>query len=210
MNIDNTAIANQLVQYIRDFPFPFMDILNEQIDNSKYWGESYPYAFNVFFTVKPDVRRLPQYLPTVIQGCQVVKQDGPITCCVFIENGFIYTIEVVAMGLDPINWNWFFSHDPLFDYTYDLQAIYDAFTTHAVKITELEIYGNMIWISSGNSVRKTRLTLLGCKIKRILLPSEKEYTLIIERLEGESSKYEVRTEDYNIFVECELMYMSVG
>ena len=122
-NERDTALA--LIDFFRSFPLPahYKKILLEQLSACTFFVEQYDDCFKILFRCEPLVDTFPLYLPTLLQGCQMYKNNGPISCQLFIENGYVTQFEVVDMGLNKIDWDFFWSSSAVFDIDYGQDAI---------------------------------------------------------------------------------------
>lgn len=121
--INENELAQALIDFFLSFPIPtlYKDILKEQIAGSSYYIEQYCDCIKILFQKNPNSKTLPLWLPTMLQGCQILKENGPISCQLYVENGYVVQFEVVDMGLNEIDWNYFWSHKPIFDIEYNFE-----------------------------------------------------------------------------------------
>lgn len=117
-NIDNHI--QSLLRFLIEFPLPtsYRMILREQIMSSVLHIEQYTDCFKILFENKRDTNMFPLDLPTLLQGGQILKESGPISFQLFVENGYVVQFEVVDMGLNEIDWEYFWTHSPVYDIEY--------------------------------------------------------------------------------------------
>ena len=97
-----------LIAYLLQLPIPYIDIVKEQIEDCLVSNEVYSDCFIIHFLPKGNVRALPAWLPTLLQSTHTSKENGPICCQVFVDRGHVVQFEVVDMGLNEIDWAYFF------------------------------------------------------------------------------------------------------
>ena len=123
---DQEELVNRLVDYIVSFDLPacYKKILIKQISGSAVKIEQYTDCFKLLFEPRYDVELLPLEIPPLLQGCQILKDSGPISCQLFVEKGYVVQFEVVDMGGNPIEWDFFWANisNAIFDVDYNKKA----------------------------------------------------------------------------------------
>lgn len=118
--LDVHNLIKALHIFILSFPFPgeYDKIIRDQLCTSLIDIEQYHGCFKMLFKIDENASVLPTTMPTLLQGGQILKDDGPISFQLFVENGYVVQFEVVDMGLNEIDWDYFFQHNPIFDIKY--------------------------------------------------------------------------------------------
>ena len=119
-NLDRDRQINRLLQFLLQMPMPnfYRTILREQVSCSSVIVEEYVDCLKILFEDNHRASMFPLGLPTLLQGGQVLKDSGPISFHVFVEKGYLVQFELVDMGLNNIDWDYFWSHTPIYDVDY--------------------------------------------------------------------------------------------
>ena len=115
---DIEDLNRKLIQFVQKCPFPFPDILREQLQSARIENEIYQDCYKILFFPDPSSPPFPVKFPTLAQGCQILKDTGPFCCQLFVEDGYVVQFEVVDMGLTEIDWDYFWSNTPIWDIEY--------------------------------------------------------------------------------------------
>ena len=117
---DTQDLVKALHIFILSLPFPreYDKAIRDQISTSLITLEQYPECFKMLFTINQKATVLPSKLPTLLQGGQILKDNGPLSFQLFVENGYVVQFEVVDMGGNVIDWDYFFQHTPILDIEY--------------------------------------------------------------------------------------------
>lgn len=166
---DEQDLVSALIAFLLKFPLPspYSDILQEQIAGSFCSVERYLDCIKLFFRPNDDLRPFPLWFPTMPQGCQILKDGGPLSCQLFIEHGYIAQFEVVDMGLNEIDWDLFWAHKAVFDVEYNFDFIKHQLEATKVCIKDLRINSNCIFIELDTDDIHYALHLYGCTIRTI-------------------------------------------
>ena len=112
----------KLICFMLDFPMPkqLKEILQEQVACSTYTVERYDDCWKILFEKPHAARVFPAWTPHLLQGCELVKDNGPFVCQLFVEQGYVVQFEVVDMGRNKIDWEYFWRLKPVFEVDYDI------------------------------------------------------------------------------------------
>lgn len=199
-------VCQKLIEFIHTFPMPYKDIIQEQIRRSAIHIEEYDDCFIIHFLPDKDTPQLPSPLPTLLQGCQVLKESGPLVCDLFVESGYIVQFEVVDMGGNLIDWDYFWSHKPIFDVEYREEAIRNSVIGKQVWIHNHFIGQHSVSLFICASESQYRLCLCNAKIHKLDLPEgEHCCNLEIEKSKRDAQKYILKTHDDLVLIECDLV-----
>ena len=187
------------------FPFPYIDILREQIAVCQITNECYSDCYIIHFHRKKNTRQLPLWLPTVPQGFQVLKENGPLSCQLYIESGYIVQFEVVDMGMNTIDWDYLWSHEPVFDKEYNLLTICRYLTTEKLRVSKIHIGQQYVYLKVDATTRSHTVCLWDCNILSPNLLNNEHYCCIdICASEKDDHRYLVKFDD-NPVLECSLV-----
>ena len=166
MRLEERELAQALIAFFMSFPIPsaYKEIMEEQIRDNPFSTERYSDCFKILFVKKTGVRKLPVWLPTLLQGCQILKDDGPISCQLFVEDGYVVQFEVVDMGLNEIDWDYFWSHKAIFDIEYDLKVIKHHLESGAISIVKSCVFDSYILLEIHINGLQYQLHLYDCTI----------------------------------------------
>lgn len=116
----HSEFLRSLIDFILRLPLPesYGEILREQIANSTIRTERYSDCLKILFMANQNTKSFPLGLPTLLQGGQIITDRAPISFHLFVENGYVVQFEVVDMGLEKIDWGYFWSHTPVYDIKY--------------------------------------------------------------------------------------------
>lgn len=204
------AINSKLIDYIMRFPFPYIDILREQISVCEITNEWYSDCYIIHFHRKGNTRQLPQWLPTAPQGCQVIKEGGPISCQLYVESGYIVQFEVVDMGMNEIDWDYLWSHKPIFEVEYDFPTICSYLAAGSIRISKIHIGQQYVYLAVDTTARSHTICLWDCNILSPgLLYSEHYCRIDICVSKKNNHRYLVKLDD-NPVLECSLVCLQDG
>lgn len=204
------AINRRLIDYIMHFPFPYIDILREQIAVCQITNEWHSDCYIIHFHRKKNTKQLPLWLPTVPQGCQVFKENGPLLCQLYIESGYIVQFEVIDMGMNEIDWEYLWSHKPFFDVVYDFTTICSYLTTEKISISKVHIGQQYVFLMVDTAARSHTVCLWNCNILSLnLLYSIHHCRMEICILEKDSHRYLIKLDD-NPVLKCSLVGLQDG
>ena len=101
--------VEKIIDVILSFPLPatYNKILVEQIAGCTVGVEQYHDCLKLLFKPSIGLKMFPLQIPTLLQGCQIFKESGPISCQLFVEKGYIVQFEIVDMGGNTIDWDFF-------------------------------------------------------------------------------------------------------
>ena len=203
-NID--SLNKKLIRLILSFPFPFMDILHEQVSASTISNEVYKDCYTILFEKKENVRLLPNWLPTVPQGCQILKESGPFSCQLYIESGHIVQFEVVDMGLNELDWDYFWTHKPIYDVEYDTTRIYSCLKGIEASISRFRIGDDYALIEVNTQAGHHTICLWDCDIRAFQIPPD-PYFCRFDILQNFQSKRQfiLKSDDKLVEIECSLI-----
>lgn len=204
------AINTKLIDYIMRFPFPYIDVLREQIAACQMTNEWYSDCFIIHFHHKKNTKQLPLWLPTVPQGCQILKESGPLICQLYVESGFIVQFEVVDMGMNEIDWEYMWTHKPIFDVEYDLSTIHSCLTTEKIRISKVHNGQQYVYLKVDTTTGSHTICLWNCNIlSPDLLCSSSNSCVNISALEKDKYRYLIKFGD-NPVIECSLVCLQDG
>lgn len=205
------AINAKLIDYVMRFPFPYIDIIREQIAACQITNEWYSDCYIIHLKrLNNNTKQLPLWLPTVPQGCQVLKENGPLVCHLYIEAGYVVQIEVVDMGMNEIDWEYLWSHDPIFDSEYDLQTVCSCITVQKLHISKVHIGKNFVFLKVGTTDRTHTVCLWGCNILSLsLLNSLHDCHIDICASKGNNPRYVIKFDDCPV-LDCALICLQDG
>lgn len=200
------GINTKLIDYVMRFPFPYIDIIREQIAACQITNEWYSDCYKIHFKrLNNDVKQLPLWLPTVPQGCQVLKENGPLVCLLYIEAGYIVQIEVINMGMNEIDWEYLWSHKPVFDIEYDFSTICGYLTSEKLKIFNTHIDEDYVYLKVGTADKTHIICLWGCVILSPPLLQSLQYCSVdICVSKKDNHRYVVKFDDFPV-LECALV-----
>ena len=199
------TINRRLVDYILQFPFPYIDILREQIAVCQITNEWYADCYVMQFHRRKNIKQLPLWLPTVPQGCQVLKENGPLLCQLYVESGYIAQFEVIDMGMNEIDWEYLWSHKPLFDVEYDLSTICSCLTTEKISITKVHVGQQYVYLKIDTTAGSHTVCFWDCNILSLTLLHGVHYCSMDINI-IDNHRYLVRFDD-NPVLECSLVYI---
>lgn len=203
------AINKKLIDYLMHFPFPYIDILREQIAACRITNEWYSDCYIIHFHRNENTRQLPLWLPTVSQGCQVLKENGPLSCQLYIESGYIVQFEVIDMGMNKIDWEYLWSHKPIFDVEYDLSTIINYLTTEKLIISKIRVKQQYVYLDVNSYTGNHTVCLWNCNILELNLLQSKHYCCI-DICVTENHRYLVKSDDNNLVIECSIICLQDG
>lgn len=204
------AINRKLIDYLMRFPFPYIDILREQIAACQITNEWYPDCYIIHFHRKKEAKQLPLWLPTVPQGCQVLKENGPLSCQLYIESGYVVQFEVVDMGMNDIDWEHLWSHAPIFDFEYDLPTICSYLSTEKLRISKIHVGQQNVHLNVESAVRNYTVCFWNCNILSADLLYNAHHCSINVFCSGrDNHRYLVKFDD-KLVLECSLVCLQDG
>ena len=188
------------------FPFPYIDTLREQIAACQLTNEWHPDCYIVHFHVNKQVRQLPLWLPTVPQGCQVLKKDGPLSCQLYIEQGYVVQFDVVDMGMNTIDWEYLWSHEPIFDFEYDLSTICNYLESEALSLSCIHTAHQCAYLTMKGTKRNRTICLWNYSALSLEgLSSEYSCPIRIYYYPNEPLPYLVKSDDGRILIKSSLV-----
>lgn len=158
---------NRLMEQLLSIPFPFTDILREQLAAAKVTNIIYPDCYCLQFAVTQQTRLLPAWLDTVPLSWQVLTQDAPIDCCLFVKDGYVDALEIVDMGMKPIDWALYWSLPPTMDYEFDPQIIGRRLESNDFAIEKVHIHNKSVDFQIANEALV--LCLRDCAVQSLAL-----------------------------------------
>ena len=192
------------------FPFPYIDILRDQIAACLITNEWYSDCYIMYFHRKENTKLLPLWLPTVPQGCQVLKENGPLLCQLYIEHGYIVQFEVIDMGMNEIDWEYLWSHKPVFNNEYDLLAICGYLTTEKLRISKIHTFQQHVYLKVDTVAGSHTVCLWGCNIlSHNLLYSARDCHIDICVSGKDSHQYLIKFDDRPV-LECSSVCLQDG
>ena len=201
----NNQINEKLLHYILRFPFPYLDVLREQVLACQITNEWYSDCYIIHFHQKKNVKPLPLWLPIVPQGFQILKENGPLLCQLYIEHGYIVQLEVIDMGMNEIDWEYLWSHKPLFDIEYDFSAICRYLTDKKPRISQIHISQQHVYLKMCATAESHTIGLWNCNIlSSNLLCNLSNSCVDICALEKDHYRYLIKIDD-NPVIECSLV-----
>lgn len=213
MYLEERALARALIAFFMSFPIPstYKEIMEEQIQDNPFSTEQYSDCFKILFEKKTGVRKLPLWLPTLLQGCLILKDGGPITCLLFVEEGYVVQFEVVDMGSNEIDWHYFWSHKAAFDIEYDLEVIKHLLESSAISIVKSDIFDSYISLKVYINGHQYKLHLYDYTIRAF--PATPTTLECISHL-GSEQRYTIVSVDGSLNITCSLVcllnYLNIG
>ena len=199
------AINEKLIDYIMRFPFPYIDILREQIATCQITNEWHFDCYIMHFHRTQNTIQLPPWLPTAPQGFQVLKENGPLSCLLYVESGYIVQFEVIDMGMNEIDWEYLWSHEPIFDHEYDLSAICSYLTTEKLRIIKKLVRQHDVYLRVETVAGSNTVCLWNCSfLSPELLHNAHDCSIDICASGNDNHPYLVRFND-NPVLECSLV-----
>lgn len=209
--VEKESTNKKLIEFILSFPFPYADILREQITAFSVSNIQYPDCYTIVFDRTEEVRQLPLWLPAMPQGCQVIKESGPISCHLYVESGFVVQFEVVDMGMNEIDWEYFWGHKPIFDVEYDSTTICNYLTVEEVKISRVYVGHRHVHFAVDTSSGHHTVSLWDCDIQTLQIPDNEFYCHIeIYCLNKGNLRYLLKSDDNSIVIECSMLCLQDG
>lgn len=204
---NDKKLAQALIDFMLTFPMPSTHkrILQEQVTGATFSIEHYDDCFKILFDKKSNIA-FPLWTPYLLQSCQVLKNSGPISCQLFVEKGYVVQFEVVDMGLNKIDWDYFWSHDPTFDIQYDWEHIKNLLELEKVNISRFWIGETAVAFAlDANSFHHT-VQLNGCVIRACPKAGTlRDCKLQINSTCREDPSYVIASADGKIDITCALI-----
>lgn len=138
---------DNLIVQLLSIPFPFRDVLSEQICASALTVTVSDDYFCIAFNQTKSVIPFPAWLPSCPLTWQIPTDDAPIIGQLFQRNGVIEKYEIIDMGLTKIKWDYVWSAKPLSDIEYDSGIIIRTLTAQSATIQKILFWENAIDIA---------------------------------------------------------------
>ncbi len=203
----------ELIDFLLSFPLPnsHQDILRKQIIGSSFSIEQYEDCFKILFTIKEKTEAFPLWFPALLQGCQILKDNGPISCQLFIENGYVVQFEIVDLGTNKIDWDYIWTHKAIFDIEYDLKHIKNQLEADVVYITTSRVYDKCVMFEIDTVCGYHTVCLYDCVI-HAFPTTQRELFCKLQLYPGCNGehKYAIASDDGNIDIVCSLICLRDG
>lgn len=206
--VDKGIIVKELISKLLQIPFPYCDILMQQINESEIsFIESQSYAC-VTFIMAYTAPTFPVWLDNVPLSWQIVVDDIPTLCQVYTQNGYIEKLEVIDMGFEPIKWTRLFNEAIQFNQEFEEQRIIELLTTRETCIDKMLVGKRSVdWMIKDNG-RSAIVCFRDCEIHNLDTTAftVKSVSIIKENQNGDH-KYTVYSNDGKIDFVCSFMYI---
>lgn len=180
----------RLIDQLLSIPFPFTDILRNQINASAITVKDLNDYFCIEFTPSKSEIPFPSWLPRVLLDWQLCVDGVPILGQLFQQNGFIQKYEIIDMGFTGIKWEYLLSSKPVPDTIYDLDEIIKILTATPVTILKAEERQNGIDVAMTKNGVYWVTCFRGCAdcdLSSVKLPSTKQLSVSVSQPERQYS-----------------------
>ena len=203
-------INRKLIELLLSIPFPYNDILKQQIEASTLSSTETPYVYSIHFHLAQSAQRFPEWLDIVPLSWQILVDNVPVTCELFLDNGYIEDLEIVDMGFERIQWDCFFDTSPCLDFEYSERHVYEFLSSESLileKARNDSMKVDLLLKSSGKSIVAS---FRGCQTRRLDL-SKLPAQVVFEISEAKEKeyKYTIRSSDGNIDFDCALLFLKL-
>ncbi len=97
-------LCHLLINQLLSVPFPFLSVLKEQLFNAEVHIETFCDAIHLIFLTRRNSTPLPSFLDICPISWQIVMGDCCIECSLFLNNGYIESLEVIDYCGNPIRY----------------------------------------------------------------------------------------------------------
>lgn len=140
-------MRDKLIVQLLSIPFPFRDVLREQIRASALTVTALDDYFCVTFSPIKSVIPFPAWLPSCPLAWQIPTDDAPVIGQMFQQSGVIEKYEIIDMGLTKIKWDYVWNAKPLSDIEYDSGIIIRTLAAKSASIQKIVFQENTIDIA---------------------------------------------------------------
>lgn len=203
-------LINMLLSVSESTSFPFDTILKQQINASQITCATAQYTHTVHFRPSQDVRQFPSWLDTVPVSWQICIDNVPVTCELFISNGYIEDLEIVDMGFERIKWEHLFDTSPRVDFEYNEQYVYDYLSSEPLILEKVRNDSQNVDFMLNHGSKSTVASFRKCQIRRLNIP-QFPVQVIFEIREAcdEKYRYTIQSSDANIDFDCALLFLKL-
>ncbi len=205
MNYNN--ISNRLLEQMFTVPFPFHDILRQQIAHAKVKHTIFPDVFRMEFEVDPVAPRLPEYMiNTEILSWEASPEGEYPYLCILFQNskGQIDWLQVVNLAGENINWEALWSAPISICTDYAFEHILTATDNQPLNICKVWMYGKSICFYLANSTVSS-LCFMNCAISTLEIESIPATVEI--QLAKTGNGYSIKSKDNKVNFNCSCIWL---